>query len=400
MEQTQWLSRVTVSLLFVLLYLAFLTETALLFIEFSSSGLAWSVATLDSQNFIFFPVAGLLALVAFWQPTVYVFDCLGGGKVPFGRPVLGVSLGLCVVFALTFAASFNTSSSRSVFEIAPPALLEDTGQAATSDQTARASIPDILTRMRILAADEGGLTAYRGRCDTDWLTYADSADRQSLCFPAGERISMADCCQAKRAFRAHLIQLHADSPSQLSYVHKLILPIKGFFLLFLLMIGVLLVQYRKALSATYGDAFTRVSFALAVGGIVMLIWPLLNASYLDTMALLTGGTARSTYAITAPLIALGFGAWALLLTFFHFRSYPSQIESAARVGGLIVAVLGVLRYEEITTYISRTLGVGGSVVAVIVFAVAVIGLIASILTGAESRLSASLNASAESDTSD
>ena len=123
------------------------------------------------------------------------------------------------------------------------------------------------------------------------------------------------------------------------------------------------------------------SFGLAVGGAVMLVWPLLNASYLETMSLLTGGGASSAYTVMAPLVALGFGVWTLLLVFFHLRAYPSQIEYAAKIGGFIAAAIGVFRYEDITMYLSRTLGVGGSIVAIIVFAVAVIALLLSIVLG-------------------
>jgi hypothetical protein len=85
----------------------------------------------------------------------------------------------------------------------------------------------------------------------------------------------------------------------------------------------------------------------------------------------------------APLIALGFGVWTLLLIFFHLRAYPSQIEYAAKIGGFVAAAIGVFRYDDITMYLSRTLGVGGSVVAIIVFAVAVIALLLSILLGVD-----------------
>ena len=62
MTKTHVGSRMAVTILFSLLYLAFLLETGFLLGEFGASGLALRLASLDSQNFIFFPVAGLLAL--------------------------------------------------------------------------------------------------------------------------------------------------------------------------------------------------------------------------------------------------------------------------------------------------------------------------------------------------
>jgi hypothetical protein len=161
------------------------------------------------------------------------------------------------------------------------------------------------------------------------------------------------------------------------------MPVKIFFLLLLLGIGILLVQYRKGLERLHGATPSGISFGLALGGAVMLVWPLLNAAYLQTMSLLTGSGSASAYTVVAPLIALGFAAWTLLLVFFHLRSYPSQIEYAAKVGGFIAAAVGVFRYEEITNYLARTLGVGGGLVAIIVFAVGVGALILSVILGVD-----------------
>ncbi len=92
MAQTHIATRIAVTFVFALLYLAFLLETGTLVQEFGSSGLALRLASLDSQNFIFFPVAGLLALVAFWRPAVLLVDAMWRGQLKFGRMVLVVSL--------------------------------------------------------------------------------------------------------------------------------------------------------------------------------------------------------------------------------------------------------------------------------------------------------------------
>lgn len=385
MRQTHIAARIIVSGLFIFLYLAFFTETAALFYEFWNSRLAWNIATLDSHNFVFFPVAGLLVLVAFWRPTVYLADALGRNLLRFGRAVLVFGLVFSTVASIGISSSFNQSTARSMFEIAPHVLAADQGIAATEVNPPRSAIPVVLTRLRILAAAEGGLSSYKGRCDTEWLTYSDITQTQSICFPSGAAMSVAECCGAKTAFRSHLSKLHDQSPSNLATVHRWIQPIKIFFLMLLLSIGILLVRYRKPLERMYGEDFSRVSFGVAVGGVVMLGWPLLNASYLETVALLTGDGVSSRYAVVAPLVAFGFGVWALLLMFFHFRSFPSQIESAARLGGVVGAAFGVLRYDEITAYITQTLGVGGSIVATVVFVVAIIGLIVAIAGGASDR---------------
>ena len=368
-------TRSLVTLLFVLIYLAFLTETAVLVWEFGDSGLALRLATLDAHNFIFFPVAGLLALVGFWRPTVLVTDALARGQIAGGRAVLGVTLLASVLAAFAAAAVFSGPGARSIYEISPAALAADTAEPG------RLAIPDALITLNILADGPGGLSPYQARCDSEWLRFSPIADEERMCLPAGQRMSVADCCAAKARFRAHINTLQAEAPSYLSQVHTAVLPIKSFFLLMLLAIGILLVRFRRALLTRYGERVEDVSFGLAVTGVVMMAWPLLNAAYLETMALLTGDGSSGAYTVFAPLIALGFGIWALLLIFFHLRTYPSQIEYAARIGGFIAAAIGVLRYEEITGFLIANLGVGAGIVAIVVFAVMILALVSALIIG-------------------
>ena len=133
MTKTHFATRVAVTIVFALLYLAFLTETGVLVQEFGASGLALRLASLDSQNFIFFPVAGLLALVAFWQPAVLLVDAMWRGQLKFGRIVLGGSLVVALIGAWLISGAFESSEARSVFEISPKALAADDGAPATAD---------------------------------------------------------------------------------------------------------------------------------------------------------------------------------------------------------------------------------------------------------------------------
>jgi hypothetical protein len=383
MSKTHLATRVAVTIVFAILYLAFLAETGVLVQEFGASGLALRLASLDSQNFIFFPLAGLLALVAFWQPAVLLVDAMWRGQLKYGRIVLGGSLLAALIGAWLISGAFDSSAARSVFEISPKALTADNGAPATEDAPPLAPVTEVLARMRILSGVDDGLGEYQAQCDREWLQYSVAAEVEMLCFPAGERLSVRDCCTAKAAFRQHLNGLAAAAPSRTATVHDWVMPVKVFFLLLLLGIGILLVQYRKGLERLHGMTPSGISFGLALGGAVMLIWPLLNAAYLQTMALLTASGSASAYTVVAPLVALGFGVWTLLLVFFHLRSYPSQIEYAAKIGGFIAAAVGVFRYEEITNYLARTLGVGGGLVAIIVFAVAVAALVISVILGVD-----------------
>lgn len=376
MSQTSLWSKVAVTALFTGLYAVFVWETVALFSEYGDSGLAMRLATLDAHNFIFFPIGGLLVLIAFWRPTVMLTDALGGNKFRFGIFVLAAAVIVTCLASVVAARAFAASDARSMFEIAPETLLADEGREN------RAPVTEALIKLKILAGGEEGLGSYSARCDAEWLQFSATANEEKLCFANGVVSTVADCCRAKATFRADLNAMHAESPSRLSGIHKLAIQVKIFFLLMLLGLGVFLVRYRPGLQRLYGASFESVSFGLAAGGAVMLTWPLMNAAYLQTNSLLTGAGASSAYMVTGPIVALGFAIWTMLLLFFHLRSYPSQIEYAAKIGGFVAAAIGVFRYDDIIGYFTQTLGVGGSVVAVVVFAVAVGALIFSVLMGA------------------
>lgn len=381
MTKTSLATRVGISLLFIGFYAAFLVETTVLFQEYHAYGLAMRLATLDAQNFIFFPIAGLLALVGFWRPTVFVTDALAAGRIRAGRLVLVFSMVATALVSWVFYEAFSASENRSMFEVAPSALLADRVPAGQTDTPARQPLVDALISMKILSKGPEGLSPYKARCDTEWLRFSPAAGEEKLCLPAGREMSVADCCTVKTAFRERINELSAEAPSLTATVHRYILPVKIFFLVHLFAVGVLLVRFRPRLKAIYGERLEDVSFGIAVGGLVMLTWPLLNAAYLETIALLTGDGTSNAYTVMAPLIAFGFGIWALLLIFFHLRSYPSQVEYAARIGGFLAAAVGVLRYEEITGFLIAHLGIGGGVVAIVIFAAAVAALAFAVIFG-------------------
>ena len=375
------ISRWLVTGLFCVLYAAFLIETVALFVEFAPFGLAIPFSTLFAHNFLFFPVVGLLALIAFWRPAVLITDALLFGRVKYGRAALVVVVMLVVGLTGLLSSTFGATNSRSLFEIAPATLVDDQPVESADPALRRAAIPEILIKMKINASDEEGLSRFQANCDPEWLEYAVVAAETQLCFPTGTKISVAQCCQAKTRFREFVNTVQVASPSTLSTVHRAVLPFKTGFLLALLAIGILLVRMRTSLTGLYGAAVQEVSFPIAVGGALMLLWPLMNASYLDTFALVTADGASNAYRVSAPLYALGFGIWAMLLVFFHLRTYPSQVETALKAAGVVIAAFGVLQYEQILTYLSQTLGVGGSIVAVIVFAVAIGALITTLVLG-------------------
>ncbi len=369
---TTFAAKVFVTLVFGVFALAFFAESGMLFHEFGPSGAALLLAAFDTQNFIFFPIAGVAALVAFWRPGVLVVDAYARGVVPGGRLILVggfVLAGLATVF---MANSFGASDTRSMFEVEPSALVADDGAPASLDAPARAPILTAVRELQFQSRMDGGLSAFRDSCAAEQINFDPANREDKYCFVMGDYAPVAECCQAKANFRAAVSALHASAPSRTGEVHRIVLPIKIFFLFTLLAIGLMLARRRKRLRAAYGEAMDDFSLAVPLGATLMLLWPVLNSAYTQSYDVLIGDGGNSAYRVSAPLIALAFASWAMTLLFYHLRSYPNQAELALQSLGVLVAGFGILRYEALVTYANSTLGIGANIVSLLVFVVAVI----------------------------
>src|SRR5215831_20457543 len=121
------LARVIVAVAYVCLGLSFLASTGLLIREFQ--GTDWQAMVLaHSHLFFFFPVFGLLALTAFYLPSV-VFADLYWRHLRFGKARF--LAGLLAVAALAIAVDWWLDAKpRALWEIAPAVLEKDRGDPA------------------------------------------------------------------------------------------------------------------------------------------------------------------------------------------------------------------------------------------------------------------------------
>ena len=129
-------ARVFVAVAFLILGASFLAATGLLILDFRA--LAWgSMVVAHSHLFLFFPIFGVLALVAFYLPSV-VFTDLYWRHMPYGKArLLG---GLALVGALSIGVGmWLDAAPRALWEVAPSALLADRGDPPDCDGTGNPS---------------------------------------------------------------------------------------------------------------------------------------------------------------------------------------------------------------------------------------------------------------------
>lgn len=383
----QWPAKAFVTLIFVVLGASFVLETAWLFYEFDD--LAMAMATFDAELFIFFPLAGLAALAAFWRAGVVLTDLYWRRLRNRGRAFFAIGLAAAGFSAFYIAESFQLDPSRSWWEVAPQALAADAGAPAGCEpgECDRAPVIDAHQSVRWAAREPTGLASFTLNCTQEPLTrFRASLTTESTelyCFASGAPMSQAECCAARAGFRDAVNALHAEAPSQLHYVHRIALPLKVFFLIMLLGIGLLLLRRRAALERWYAEDMTFVERNIPFGGALMLLWPLMNQAYLQAWSLLYGAEQGSAYSGAAPLYTLGFGAWFLVLIFYYFRRYPDTMELFAKVFGVVLAAVGIAQYDQIISYVSRFAVAGAGVVPVAVLGVVVVGVFLQMISSDE-----------------
>lgn len=377
-------SRIFVLAVFLVLGLAFIAETAVLFWEFHDAG-AFTLATQDSHNFLFFPTLGILALAAFYIPSVALTD-LYWRYVRLGR--LRFTAGFAVVagFSWLVAAGLDASPFRSIWDIAPDVLKSDPSEPASCQSTGkpceRLALLEALDNVRIVSESRLGLTEFVRTCEADTLIEAPAGpERRSFCFassPLSEQPQLstaAECCKAQTRMQ-QVIHDYSRAPekrSLTSAVHSLVLPLKVFFLLVLGVISVLLALRHRGIALHYPSKIGRVDVGVVVGAIAMIFFPLMSQAFVETADALYGTAQNEGFKPIVPFMSFAFGAWALLLLMFFYRRHDREVEFAGKIAGLLASAVAVVKYDLIIALVNRFLGSGAgwsSVVLLIVLTVA------------------------------
>src|SRR5262245_21795176 len=155
-------ARIFVAVAFFILGASFLASTGLLIYEFRD--LEWlTMVVVHSHLFLFFPVFGLLALIAFFLPSV-VLTHLYWNHVPYGKARF--ILGFAVIASLAYGLAWSLDAEpRAIYEASPQALLADKGDNAKG----REPILSVLADLRETAQHRFGLQSFGRTCKTDQL---------------------------------------------------------------------------------------------------------------------------------------------------------------------------------------------------------------------------------------
>ena len=354
-------ARIFVAFIFIILGVSFIATTVVLYNDFKDT--EWSTyAVFYSHLFIFFPTFGIIALIAFYIPACVLVDMywkiVRFGKIRFFIGMIVLALGSYFISTQILKGDIPT-----LWGPAPHILKADKGEGCDSSlQTCRrVPVLQALLDVREKSQQRVGLSKFARDCNPDPLieTQKDLIEKR-YCFVTKTLTDAKSCCIAQKGFTDALAKMYksGENRSFTEEVHIILLPLKIFFLLVILIIGIMLATWRKNVDKYYSDYIFYVERGLMVGAVSMLIWPIANHAYLQSQDVLYGAYQDGIYATIAPLLSFLFGAWALALLFFFFRSLEKDIEAVGKIAGVIGSAIAILKYEEIVDYAVRIAGSG------------------------------------------
>ncbi|MDX2288621.1 MAG: hypothetical protein NW217_07350 [Hyphomicrobiaceae bacterium] len=388
-------ARLFVAAIFTVLGLSFIATTAALYYEFGHTlgGADWfAMATFYSHLFIFFPVFGLLALFAFYVPSS-AFTDMYWRHVPYGRLRFVVGFVVLAAASVLLSQALTSGKLRSIWEVKPDALAKDEGDPvgcfAGKQSCARVPVLAALADVRARSQDRTGMAQFVRNCERDPLVETPPNDlARRYCFITRTLVDAETCCAAQKRFGEAISAMYEvpGNGSLTARVHNVLLPLKIFFLLVVMVIGLLLAARRHGLSEHYASRIPQIERGVLIGAFSMLFMPVMNLAFLQSSGLLYGTNVDSFYrALSWPLL-VAFAAWALLLLFFFFRDTDKDVETVGRIAGVIASALAISNYNTIIDYFARYAGAGATVMTLTVLALIALSAFLAILIQPKRRI--------------
>ncbi len=348
-----------VAVVFIALALTFIASTASIVWEFRDTELI-AILSSNSYLFVFFPTLGLVALAAFYIPAV-VFTDIYVRHARHGRLRLAVGTLIAIGLAIWFADDLNSTKLRAMWEASPAALEANAKQPRRCLDGGTLCVKPILpviADLREKSLERIRISPFIRDCSPDPLmegTAERAAER--YCFPSGTKLDANRCCRVKRAFAEDVFSLWASptTRSVAAEVDRYLLPFKAFFVIVIVLIGVLLIAWKRTLREHYSKHLTAMERGLQIGAAAMLFWPVMDYAYQQTSDVLYGPASQFPLRLSLVIVP-----WALLLTAYFADKVRIELARIVQVVGGVVSAVAVLRYQDISDWSSKLVGLGAS----------------------------------------
>lgn len=316
-------SRLFVAVLFSLLALAFWAVTIQLYLEFGHDASVWGLhksapdlnaitaslrahdneiwfllLTHYSDLFLFFPVFGTIALIAFFTPACVFVDMYWNTarlepdqRIPLSR--LRFLVGLIVALAASFSLAnyVQGGKERTLWQLKPEVLKTDRGEACTNGQScARVAFLDALANLRRTSRERVTLYDLGRACTDDWFVDPPRPIRPPRYCPVstnilgkpetlkGTWVDDRTCCAAQQRFDAAVKAKYANpaNRSQTNTFEAALWPAHMFFLLILLALSALLAFRRNRVEELYPTYSNAIDRGVLIGTMAMVFLPLMH----------------------------------------------------------------------------------------------------------------------------
>jgi hypothetical protein len=363
-------ARIFVTIAFLILGASFFASTGLLLYEFRETD--WeTILVAHAHLFFFFPVLGVLALFAFYQPSV-VFTHFYWNHVRYGK--LRFLFGALVLAVLSIGVTvWLDQTPRGIWEISPRAIANDRGEPAGG----RGPILQSLQELRTEAHKRVGLSKFARSCAVDrYLEPPEDMAKVRYCFPARAHLKGAECCAVQARFGEAVTNLYnSNAGRSLSALYDVFfMPLKIFFVLVVVAIAFLLAIWRDRIDKHYRELVPRLERGIIIGAAAMLFWPAMDYGYQQTTNVLFGRLSDGPQFRLSLVLA----PWALLLLFYFLRRLGKQGELVGQISGVVVAGVAVLRYEQLNDTVGRLFGIGaetGFLIVLIALSIVALGVL-------------------------
>lgn len=392
--------RLFVGLVFLILVAAFIGHCAVMIDEYRET--EWfAIAAFDSQLFVFFPLFGVMALIAFYRPACVLLD-IYWFHVPGGRWIISIALLILTGLAPLVAAGL-ASKAKAIWDLPPRVLSQDRGQPAGCYDAARqeaGALPtpdapgncqrlpfmDALKNLRAVSRSRFGMSEFVRDCRPDPLLATPPGQLEKrYCFVNNKMQTAAECCAAQKLFTEAMAERAGTATTETRLWYYRLLPFHVFFLLLIFGLGIALVRRGKLLDLErYDRVRGGVEVRILAGAILMLFWPLLNHTFMQSADTLYGNETKSTFRIIAPIFTAIFCLWALMLLFFFFRAFPETIKKVGQIAGIVGSAVAFIKFDEIVGALSRMVGSGSDQTSIAIVVLVVAGII--FLASANRRL--------------
>ena len=408
-------SRLFVIVVFSMIGLAFWVNTLQLYLEFAHGTNLWQLdkpisllssfdgwerqtwfllITHYSDLFVFFPVFGTIALLAFFRPAATLVDMYwntarqGSHRIPLSK--LRFSIGLVAVALASAAVGAATleGGERTLWQLKPEVLAADQGVGCVAAKSCdRVGFLDALVNIRRTSRERVTLSDLVPKCRQDWFVQPTADERAPRYCPVttnvgrdaasldGLWVSAKTCCDAQRLFDAAVKAQFAEpgNRSTTNEIQQWLWPFNIFFLLTLFALSVLLAVRRKHIEEVYPESSRAIDRGVIIGALAMVMLPLMHNGFLLTTQLMHGDDGAVSLHRIPETFTVAFGLWGVLIIVSFLHPAHKQAEPFSRLLGVVGSLVFAVKGDVITDYVVRLAGAGAGFASIIaMFALAIV----------------------------